>query len=71
MFRYYDEIPVSGFTKWNVNIDKDSYHEILCNYTKVIILNHSIDNDIVGNLYHQVTKNLGEVRYNLYNTFTA
>ena len=71
LFRYYDEIPVSGFTKWNVNIDKDSYHEILCNYTKVIILNHSIDNDIVGNLYHQVTKNLGEVRYNLYNTFTA
>ncbi len=57
MFRYYT--------------NDDSYHETLCNYTRVIILNHSIDNDKVGNLHHQVTKNHGEVRYNVYNTFTA
>jgi hypothetical protein len=49
----------------------DSYHETLCNYTTVIVLNHTIDNDKVGKLNHQVTKNLGEVRYNVYNTFAA
>ena len=49
----------------------DSYHETLCNYTTVIVLNHTIDSDKVGKLNHQVTKNLGEVRYNVYNTFAA
>jgi hypothetical protein len=68
LFRFYIDETEKSYMPNNTT-EKNSYQEALCNYTTVIILNHTIDNDIVGKLYHQVTKNLGEVRYNVYNTF--
>ena len=44
-----------------------NYHDILCNYTTVLVLNHLKNNDITGMVSHLVTKNNSDkIRYGLY-----
>ena len=44
-----------------------NYHDILCNYTTVLVLNHMKHNDITGKVRHMITKNNSDkVRYGLY-----
>ena len=49
--------------------DRKTFYDTLTNYTTVIVMNHRRDNDIVGKLYHAVTKNTGDVRYSIYSNF--